>query len=298
MDEIRSVAIIGAGPAGVAAAIYLQRAGFEPLLLEEDAPGGLLRRAGVAENYPGFPEGIAATDLADLFCEHLRTVGGSVTKASVERISIGEDGTNIISTTTGEHRSNAVIVATGTKAKRIDVEGSRDVEGHEVFYDILKLLDEAKPREKIAIYGGGDAAFDRGLNLSQRGHEIVIICRSTTRCLPLLKERADQRGIQVVEGRSIVRLMDGKRFGLELEGAENIDADRLLIACGREPRLDIMDAPLAAPGRPGDQADVFAPGIYLAGDVMADGRRQVGIAVGSGLTAAMMAEQYLRKLST
>lgn len=299
MDEMGSVTIVGAGPAGISAAIYLQRAGFEPLLLEEDVPGGLLRRAMVVENYPGFPEGIAATRLADLFCEHLQTLGGSVTKASVDRLSRSDDGTYTVSTSVEEHLSRAVIVATGTKAKIIAIEGLRAAEGHRVFYDLLKLLAIARAREKIVVYGGGDAAFDLGLNLSQRGHEVVILCRSRAHCLPLLRERADQNSIRVVEGRSIVRVMDRKRFRLELEGMETIEADRLLIACGREPRLDILGPSLVGLLMSGDRTSVTGiPGLYLAGDVVADGRRQVGIAIGSGLTAAMLAEQYLRKTLT
>jgi thioredoxin reductase (NADPH) len=296
LDEMRSVIIVGAGPAGISAAIYLQRAGFEPLLLEEDVPGGLLRRAGVVENYPGFPNGIAATMLADLLLEHLQTLGGSVTRASVGRLSNCDDGTYVLSTPAEVRRTRAVIVATGTRARTIDIEGLQAVEGHRAHYDLLKLLATTTPREKIVVYGGGDAAFDQGLNLNKRGHEVVILCRSKARCLPLLKQRAGQVGLRVVEGRSITGVMDGKTLRLELDKGEPIEADRLLIACGREPQLDILYPPHLALLTSGDQGQVAGiPGIYLAGDVAANGRRQVGIAVGSGLNAAMLAEHYLRR---
>ncbi|MGD0818787.1 MAG: NAD(P)/FAD-dependent oxidoreductase [Methanomassiliicoccales archaeon] len=297
MAEIRPVIIIGAGPAGISAAIFLLRAGLEPLLLEEDVPGGLLRRAGVVENYPGFPNGIAGTNLADRFFEHFQILGGSVTRASVDRLSRCEDGTYAVSTDVGDHRSMAVIVATGTKAKIIAVEGLQAAEGHRVFYDLYDLLAKVRLGEKIVVYGGGDAAFDLGLNLSQRGHEVVILCRSRARCLPLLRERACRDRIQVVEGWTIARVMDGMRLSLELEGMGTIEADRLLIACGREPRLDILDPSLAALSVSSGRTSVAdIPGLYLAGDVVAGGRRQVGIAIGSGLNAAMLAEQYLRKM--
>ncbi len=296
MDEVRPVTIVGAGPAGISAAIYLQRAGFEPLVLEKDVPGGLLRRASMVENYPGFPEGIAATGLADLFLEHFQRSGGSVSKASVERLSRRADGTYAVTTSIGEHRSRAVIVATGTRARTIDIMGLQAAEGHRVFYDLLQLLATTGPRERIVVYGGGDAAFDLGLNLDQRGHEVVIVCRSRSRCLPLLRERAGQAHIRVVEGRSITRVVDGEMLRLELEEKETIETDRLLIACGREPQLDVLDPLLIDLLMSGDRTSVAGiPGLYLAGDVLADGRRQVGIAIGSGLTAAMLAEQYLRK---
>lgn len=299
MDEIRPVTIVGAGPAGISAAIYLLRAGFEPLLLEEDVPGGLLRWANVVENYPGFPNGIAGPDLADRFLEHVQTVGGSVTKASVYHISRYEDDTFTVSTSVGDHRSMAVIIATGTKAKRIELEGSQASEGRRVFYDLSDLLAKVRPGEKIVVYGGGDAAFDMGLNLSRRGHEVVILCRSRACCLPLLKERACRDRIKVVEGRTIARVMDGIIFSLELESIGTIEADRLLIACGREPRMEILDNSLAALSISSDPtSEANIPGLFLAGDVLTGKRRQVGIAIGSGLDAAMKAEQYLRKMVT
>ena len=287
--------IVGAGPAGLSAAIYLQRAGFGPLVLERDIPGGLLRRASVVENYPGFPGGIAAARLADLFLEQFRDLGGEVMKASADRLSRCDDGTYAIATSAGTHRSDAVIVATGTKARSIDIDGSRAAGSHRVFHDILDLLDSARPGERVTIYGGGDAAFDHGLNLVGEGFEVAIVCRSKARCLPLLRVRADRAGIRVVEGRPITRVVGGERLGLEIEGVGMIKTDRLLMACGREPRLDLLDPSLIARFMNGDGTSMpSAPGLYLAGDVVAEGRRQVGIAVGSGLTAAMMADRYLR----
>lgn len=298
MDEMKKVTIIGAGPAGISAAIYLWRAGLEPLLMEEDAPGGLLRQAGKVENYPGFSEGIPAARLIGRFIEHLQSVGGSVVRASVERISRDDDGTYTVSTPVEAHRTRAAIVATGTKPKRVAIDGARAAQGHQVFYDLLELMERSKPGERVVIYGGGDAAFDLGLNLCQRGYRTAIVCRSRARCLPLLRARAERDGIRVMEGGSITRVSSGESLRLELDGAKHIEADRLLIACGRDPRLDILEPSLGARLRSGGPPAAGVPGIYLAGDVGADMKRQVGIAVGSGLTAAMLAEQYLRKMMT
>lgn len=292
---MKQVTIIGAGPAGISAAIYLWRAGLEPLLMEEDAPGGLLRRAGMIENYPGFPEGIPAARLIDRFIEHLHSVGGSVVRASVECISRNDDGTYTVSTPVEAHRTRVAIVATGTRPRMVAIEGARAAQGHRVFYDLLELLERAEPGERIVIYGGGDAAFDLGLSLCHRGYRTAIVCRSRARCLPLLRARAERGGIRVMEGRSITRVASGERLRLELNGANPVEADRLLIACGREPRLDILEPPLGALLRSDDIHAAGVPGLYLAGDVASDRKRQVGIAVGSGLTAAMLAEQYLRR---
>lgn len=197
MDGVRDVVIVGAGPAGIYAAIHLHRAGFEPLLLEEDAPGGLVRRAHIIENYPGFPNGIAADELIELFCEQLKASGGTVSKTKVEHVS-GSHGTFSIKTSSGEFRSKAVIVATGTKPNGPVFEGSRDLEDRRIFYDLLELLAVKNSNDSIVVYGGGDAAFDQGLNLRCRGHDVIILCRSRAHCLSLLRKRADTWNIQVM----------------------------------------------------------------------------------------------------
>ena len=296
MDEMLSVVIVGAGPAGIAAAIYLQRGGFDPLLLEKGVPGGLLRHANNVENYPGFPRGISGTRLAELFVEHLWAMGGSVKNATVKCISRCEDGTFAVSTLDEEYRTKTVIIATGTRAKLVDIRGAQAVGDHRVFYDILELLDMTRPPEKILIYGGGDAAFDYGLNLDRRGYDVTILCRSRIKCLPLLRERAEHARIRAIEGHSITRVMDERRLRVETDGMGPIETDRLLIACGREPRLDILASSLIALSSTGERTHAAdMPGLYLAGDIVADRRRQAGIAIGSGLNAAMLAEQYLRK---
>ena len=130
-------------------------------------------------------------------------MGSKFTKAKVERLSRSNDGTYAVLTSACELQSRAVIVATGTRAKRIDIEGLRDIEDHRVLYDPMELPVGAVLREHIIVYGGGDAAFDMGLYLRHRGNDVTILCRSRARCLPLLRKRADKNGVQVVEGRSI-----------------------------------------------------------------------------------------------
>ena len=293
------VTIIGAGPAGIAAAIFLQRGGFDPLLLEMGIPGGLLRHADVVENYPGFPRGVTGPQLAELFCSHLKEVGGVVTKARVIGVKQGREESFITSSSIGEFLSKAVIVATGTKAKKVEMRGIQRNLGNRVFYDLYDLLAVSKMDEKIVVYGGGDAAFDQGINLSRRGYRVTVLCRSKSRCLPLLRERAEKNGLLVVEGRSIKKVEEGMEgVMLELGGDVAIDASRLLIACGRESRLELLDPSLRARIRFGNLPDTGIPGLYLAGDVVADGKRQVGIAVGSGISAAMSAEFYLRGVTS
>lgn len=293
MDERQAVTIVGSGPAGMAAAIYLQRAGLEPLLLERNVPGGLLRYGYRIENYPGFPGGIDGDSLAALIHDHLLSVGGKVTIASVERVDRGHDRTFIVTTTQGTAVSDAVIVATGTRPRTIDIPGLKGLEGISAFYDLFELLRAAGRHDRILVYGGGDAAFDQAIRLSEGGHEVTVQCRSVPRCLPLLLERAKTRGIRFVEGMPMVKArtsMDG--IALDMKGGGSMVVNKVLLACGREPEVEILSQTLLPQICLRSPISPF-PGLFFAGDVVGGTERQVGIAIGSGMSSAMKAEHYV-----
>ncbi|UCE72964.1 MAG: FAD-dependent oxidoreductase, partial [Methanomassiliicoccales archaeon] len=132
------VAVIGAGPAGVAAGIYLKRAGFEPLVFEKEDIGGLLLNANFVENYPGFPEGISGEDLVGLFRKQLSLFGIEVKKKEVKKIS-KEKGLFKLITDDDEIISQAVIMATGTTPKSIDIQGQTPLIGRKLFYEIKNI---------------------------------------------------------------------------------------------------------------------------------------------------------------
>lgn len=299
MDNTHNIVIIGAGPAGMAAAVYLQRAGLNPVLLEKGEPGGLLLNANLVENYPGFPGGISGRDLVRKFVEQLRAVGVRITEGHATSVRF-PDGLFYIETEERTYASRAVILATGTRPVRPEIKGITQLEGNMVFYDIRKLLASANGVKRIMIIGGGDSAFDYAINLHDRGHEVKIICRSVPRCLPLLKKRAEERGIEVCTGclpleihshSDTVRLLcalDGRR--MEHEG------EMVLIACGRVPDLEVLSTDLRRSiGEPLSPPRTDVPGLFLAGDVVRKNYRQTGIAVGDGILAAMLAERYLRE---
>ena len=291
------VTIIGAGPAGMSAAIYLQRAGLSPVLLERAEPGGLLRSANWVENYPGFPAGIPGRDLATRFKDQLRQVGAKVTSTEVRSVKRVRWGFQIKSGL-GDRTSRAVILATGTRPAKVAIRGASELAGKRVFSELNELPSSLKGK-RLIIIGGGDAAFDYALGLRERGAQIVVVSRSEPCCLPLLRDRTEALGIEVVIGaspRGVRRTKDGLILTCDAGGSEvDLAGDMLLMACGRVPNIEVLGPSLrrgASASRNG-LPETRVRGLFLSGDVVRDKQRQTGIAVGDGIRAAMLAEEYL-----
>lgn len=283
------VVIVGAGPGGIAASIYLKRAGIEPLVFERDEIGGLLRNAHLVENYPGFPQGISGQQLVDLFKAQLIRLRVDVRMEEVFKVTREGDVFKVASES-GDVFANSVIVATGTRPKRIDIEGLEKVEWSKVFYEVQDIPSTAKGN--ILTIGGGDAAFDYALNLASRDFYVDIVFRGENpTCIPLLADRADRlERIKThggTEPRSVAEKDRQLIFSVNQRGKEKeMIADYGLIACGREANLGVLPPELAENWKE-------TSGLYLVGDVRRGDHRQVGISVGDGILAAMTIAESL-----
>jgi thioredoxin reductase len=300
MDQINEVTIIGAGPAGIAAAIYLKRAELHPTILEKNEPGGLLKNAYLVENYPGFPGGISGGTLIEQFVEQLHTVGLSITKSVVKHVHHHNDKF-LIETDQGCLVSSAIIIASGTTPKKLEIPGSASIESTRLFYDPRSIpLKENGAKKRILVIGGGDIAFDYTLTLLKWGHTVTIISRSKPTCLPLLQARVIKNGAtihtmcvpeKIVEHREEILLRCRRN-----NHVEELSADFILVACGRDPNTSFLSPTLKKCfNNPSDIPKTSIPGLFFAGDVIRGPYRQTGIAVGDGIHAAMMVEHYLRK---
>ncbi|MCJ2533151.1 MAG: NAD(P)/FAD-dependent oxidoreductase [Candidatus Thermoplasmatota archaeon] len=300
MHEKVSVVIVGAGPAGIAAGMFLKRAGVEPLLLEEREPGGLLREANLVENYPGFPGGISGKELASLMVHQMEKLGVRLEIRSVTKIS-PKGRSFVTETETGTYESDTVIIATGTAPKKLEIEGAGELEGRRLFYGLASIGTDAIRGKRVLVLGGGDAAFDYAINMSTRGNPVAIVSRSTASCLPLLLERAEARGIEVSEGCTPERMtesMDEVVVECACGDEKKIfKADIVTAAYGREPRVDMLPSELRE--RVDDSGEgppmTGIEGLFVAGDVVRGIHRQAAIAAGDGILAAMHVEQLLRK---
>jgi thioredoxin reductase (NADPH) len=267
--------------------------------LEKNTLGGLLRNAYLVENYPGFPKGIKGEKLVEQFAKQLQRLKVSITKSEVKNIYSNNE-TFFIDTNRGSLVTSSIIIATGTIPKKLEIPGSTKIEGTRLFYDHQSILPaEYAGKKRILVIGGGDIAFDYTLTLLSRGHEVNIISRSKLTCLPLLQERAKTNGAtihcrcipeEIVEhhGDILLRCRQNGHF-------KEIPTEYIIVACGRDPNLSFLSADLKKHfNNISDIPQTSLPGLYFAGDVTRGTYRQVGVAIGDGIHAAMIVERYLR----
>jgi thioredoxin reductase len=281
--------IIGAGPAGIAAAIQLKRAGVDFVIVEKGEPGGLLLNANLVENYPGFPAGISGVDLVARFREHMRALDISILKGEVtsaERL----DGSFVTRLQCGEEFvSTNLVVSSGTRAKQL--EGAGDVR-----YEVYPLLGISG--KNVAVIGAGDAAFDYALNLTQRGNRVTILMRGDRpKALPLLVERAAVAGVEVIAHigtpahivtpaeAGVQKASTGLDSGLRRNDEPRRNDrhfDHIIAAIGREPEAGFLSADLKKSLENGREV----PGLYFAGDIKNGRMRYVTTAVADGIRCA------------
>ncbi len=289
------VIIIGAGPAGVAAAIQLRRQGIKFVIFERDAVGGLLRNANLVENYPGFPTGIRGSELVTRLEEHLQTLQIEITHEGVQQVSFYEDEF-IISTESNQYAARFLVVATGTIAHRFTDLPIPPEAATRVFHEAYPLVDFRG--KQIIVVGGGDAAFDYALNLA-RANTVTIIHRGAqTRGLSLLKERAqNHRQIEIIPDAELTGIYQkGRQLQLSIRLAQGarrkeLIADYLVFAIGRTPNLEIIKSL----GETRQNELTLAGRLHFAGDVHNGLFRQATISVGDGIRAAMAVAAAIRE---
>lgn len=306
-EHFHNLIIVGAGPAGLSAAIQARRMGLNPLVMERDQPGGQALAAYSIENYPGCPFGVSGRQLMNRFIEHARGLEIDIQACEVK--SIRAQGTYYsVNTDSGTYTCRALIAACGLAPKRLNIKGVRELQNTRVFSYIEPARIDHKDK-RILIIGGGDAAFDQALGFADRAESVTIAMRNATpRCLFLLSRRAERRNIRVLrsaspvavsnEGES-VRIMFSPTGSSGKNGAWKHDCDFVITCLGKTADLTIFKPLIEAAGPiPLEPGPVKKwPGLYLAGDLCRGNLRQISIAAGDGMKAAMEIHSYLIETS-
>jgi thioredoxin reductase (NADPH) len=292
--------ILGAGAAGLAAGLYTTRAMLKTLILESLGPGGQLLITDEIENYPGFPKGVKGPELAiDMEAQTIR-FGAQIEYAEVESLDGLDQPVKLVRTDDGEFTTRSIIIATGGAHNKLGAPGEDEYAGRGVSY--CAVCDGNFFRgQDVVVIGGGDSALDEGLYLSGIVNSVTVIHRrDELRATKVLQERAFARpnfkflwshvveefvGNEALEATRVKDLKSEEVYDYPTAGA--------FVYVGFHPQTDYLKGLVELDPLGHVYTDIHmrtkVPGLYACGDARADSTRQLGAAVGDGITAALAA---------
>ena len=304
MQTDYDVAILGGGAAGMSAALYASRAMLKTVIFESLGCGGQILVTDMIENYPGFPEGIRGPELSQLMCEQTEKFGTEIKYEEVLGIDDIEKPSKIVRAADGSYATKTIIVATGGSHNKLGIPGEDEFSGRGVSY--CAVCDANFFRgEDVVVVGGGDAAMDEGEYLSGIVNQVTIVHRrDELRASPILQERAFRNpkfkflwshvpeeivGNEVMEGIRVKDVKSGEVY--------DYPATAAFIYIGFHSNSDLLKGQLPMDETGHIHTDINmstgVPGVYAAGDIRVNSFRQLGSAVGDGITAALEAYKYI-----
>jgi len=296
--------IIGGGPAGLTAGLYLCRAKRRTLLIDKDTAGGYIRNIELIENYPGFADGVAGAALASQMVAQATKYGLQIENAKVTGIEVFS-GTRYVGRAQGQgFTTNIIIIAGGSKNKKLGVPGEAELSGKGVFE--CAFCDGGHYAGKVvAVCGGGDAGITEALYMAKVASKVVLIevmpaltatavLRDRLRALPNVEVRCGFR-VEAITGKNkveAIELASGKK-------KETLKVDGVLVHVGLEPNTGYLEGiiPLDEHGQVivNERMESQVPYVLAAGDIRSGSPRQVAAAVGDGAIAAITSERLLQE---
>jgi len=320
------VVIIGGGPAGLTAAIYLAREGIDVLVIERAAFGGQAAATEKLDNFPGFPDGVLGGEFAARLRQQAQRFGVELLQAQDVTHIHSHDNYHCVDTASGdEYSAAAVLITTGSRYKRLDVPGESDYIGAGVHFCATCDGPFYKGKE-IAVVGGGNSAAEESLHLTKFADKVTLLVRGEAlKASKVIQESVAGDPKIEVRYQTEVQAFAGKASKLnaltlhhrQTNEISELAVDGAFIFIGLEPNSAFLNEtairrdawgfivtghPLVHAGNrpPGYEArepaflETSVPGIFAAGDVRLDSTKQVASATGEGATAALLIREYLK----
>lgn len=303
---VRDVLIVGAGPAGLAAAIYSGRSQLNTLVLDQMMPGGQLLITEEIENFPGFYEGITGFELSEKFRQHAERFGAKIENGKpVESVEL--DGEIfVVKAGDQEFRGKTLIWAAGSTPRKLNVPGEAEFVGRGVSY--CAVCDGAFFKDRtVAVVGGGDSALEEALYLTKFASKVYLIHRRDRfRAVKIIQNRVRKNEkIEPVFNKVVVSI-NGKDFVESVTLKDTVTGEKtqlpvdgVFIFIGNEPNVapvvHLVDTTEQGFIITDEEMRTKTPGLFAAGDVRHKPLKQVVTAAADGAIAAMSASKYLEE---
>ena len=305
-QQVRNAIVVGSGPSGYTAAIYLARAALEPLVFEGSVTaGGALMNTTDVENYPGFPDGVMGPELMDSLRKQAERFGAELVTDDVTEMDLVSDP-KVVKVGATTYLARTVVLAMGSAYRVLGVPGEAELSGRGVSW--CATCDGFFFRDQdIVVVGGGDTAIEEATFLTRFARSVTIVHRrDSLRASKVMQERAFSNAkigfewdSEVLEAIGPDRLT-GVRLRNRVTGEEKVlDATGLFIAVGHDPRSELVKGQVDLDGegyvvvRDVHSTATNLPGVFAAGDLVDHTYRQAITAAGTGCAAALDAERYL-----
>ncbi len=286
---MRNCVIIGAGPAGMNAALYLKRGGIEPIIIESDVPGGKMLKTYKIENYLGY-ESIDGGELALKMSKQVKGLGVKIIRDKV--IKVSHDDKFVIKCENNEFISDYVIVATGRIPRKLGLKNESELIGRGISY--CAVCDGAFYKNKeVAIIGGGDSALTEALYLSDLCLKVYILARKDLRASDVLQNRIKNKdNIVILKNVEVSEILgNDKLSSILLNNGDRLDVSGMFIAIGGNPELSFLDSLgvelVNGYIKTNNRMESNIKGLYAAGDVRYKDFYQIITAASDGAIAAL-----------